>query len=245
MDWKRCRREGSSRSERNGLPMSVRFGLPMRAPALLPRFRRRSSIYISLPNSKGRELDWQLHSGWFSFTLVQSILSVSLEKARLSGCVFRGWRIITVKRALQPRALPDSTRCSMPFSTRRPLSAIVLTVLLVLTASSCHKKQVAVPVPSEPAPVPAAEAPQPQPTAPTQPVTTPPATAPAPTTTSPPKEESPYQKNKPADQPPRPKRASRPANPPPAAPATQSPAPTTPPADAPRLGDVLTPDQQH
>ena len=133
----------------------------------------------------------------------------------------------------------------MPFSIRRPLSPIVLTVLLVLTASSCHKKQVAVPVPSEPVPVPAAAAPQPQPTAPTQPVTTPPATAPAPTTTSPPKEESPYQKNKPADQPPRPKRASRPANPPPAAPATQSPAPTTPPADAPRLGDVLTPDQQH
>ena len=136
----------------------------------------------------------------------------------------------------------------MPFSTRRPLSAIVLTVLLVLTASSCHKKQVAVPVPSEPAPAPAAVAPQPQPTAPTQPATTatPPATTqPAPAPASPPKEESKYQKNKPADQPPPPKRASRPANPPPAAPATQSPAPTTAPADTPRLGDILTPEQQH
>src|ERR1039457_3835273 len=180
--------------------MNARFGLPMRAPALLPRFRRRSSIYISLPNSKGRELDWQLHSGWFSFTVVQSILSVSLEKARLPGCVFRGWRIITVKRALQPRALPDSIRCPMPFSTLRPLSAIVLTVLLVLTASPCHKKQVAVPVPCEPAPAPAAVGPQPQPTAPTQPATTatPPATTqPAPAPASPPKEESKYQKNKP------------------------------------------------
>lgn len=132
----------------------------------------------------------------------------------------------------------------MPFSTRRPLSAIALTVLLVLTASSCHKKQVAVPVPSEPVPVPAAEAPQPKSTAPAQPTTTPAATAPAPTTTSPPKEEY-YQKNKPADQPPPPKRVSRPVNPAPTTPATQPAAPNTPPADAPRLGDVLTPDQQH
>ncbi len=128
----------------------------------------------------------------------------------------------------------------MPFSARRLLSAIVLTVLLVLTASSCHKKQVAVPVPSEPVPAPAAEAPQPA--APTQPATPPAAPSPAPTTTSAPKEETKYQKNKPPDQPPPPKRASRPVNPAPATPATQ---PATPAADAPRLGDVLTPEEQH
>ena len=130
----------------------------------------------------------------------------------------------------------------MPCRIRGPLPATVLTVLLVLTASSCHKKLVAVPVPSDPAPAPAVQ----QPTAPTQPVTTPPATTPpAPSPSSTPKDESKYQKNKPPDQPPPPKHASRPANPPPAAPATQSPAPTAPPADTPRLGDILTPEQQH
>ncbi len=100
-------------------------------------------------------------------------------------------------------------------------------------------------MPSEPAP--AVEAPQQQPVAPvlsTTPATTP--IAPAPTTTSPPRDETKYQKNKPPEQPPTPKRTARPANPAPAAAVPQGPAPiVNPPADSPRLGDVLTAEQQH
>jgi len=132
----------------------------------------------------------------------------------------------------------------MALSIRRPLSAIALTVQLVLTASACHKKVVAVPVPSEPATVQAAEPPKQQPAAPPSPNVTPPAPAPttAPAQAAPPKDESNYQKNKPPDQPPPPKHPSHPANPAPA-PAAQTPAPA--PADPPRLGDILTPEQQH
>jgi hypothetical protein len=131
----------------------------------------------------------------------------------------------------------------MPFSSRRPLCIIFLTLVLIFTASSCHKKVVAVPVPSEPAAQPAAE-PPPQSVAPAEPVvTTPPpaTTTPAPIQTQPAKDESKYQKNKPPEQPPPPKRATRPATPAaaPAAPAT------TAPVEPPRLGDILTPDQQH
>jgi hypothetical protein len=135
----------------------------------------------------------------------------------------------------------------MAFSIDRPLSAVGLTVLLVLTTSSCHKKLVAVPVPSEPPPAVVVPHDQP-PTTPTQPAsatTTNPVPAPttaAPAPASPPKEESKYQKNKPPDQPPPPKRAARPANPVPAA--APTPANATP-ADPPRLGDILTPEQQH
>jgi hypothetical protein len=126
-------------------------------------------------------------------------------------------------------------------SIHRPLSAIVLTVLLVLTASACHKKVVAVPVPSEPATVQAAEPPKQEPVAP-PPVIAPPSptTTTAPAQAAPPKDETKYQKNKAPDQPPPPKHASHPANPAPV-PATQ-PAPA--PADPPRLGDILTPEQQ-
>jgi hypothetical protein len=131
----------------------------------------------------------------------------------------------------------------MAFSIRRPVSAIVLTVLLVSTASSCHKKVVAVPVPSEPTTVQAAEPAPQQPTTPPPSNVTPPAPAPttAPPQAAPPKDESKYQKNKPPDQPPPPKHATHPANPAPA-PAPQTP---TPPAEPPRLGDILTPEQQH
>ena len=101
------------------------------------------------------------------------------------------------------------------------------------------------PVPSEPVPQPASEAP-PQSLAPVPVVTTPPANtqnlAPAGIQTQPAKDESKYQKNKPAEQAPPPKRVSRPSTP--AAPAQPQPSPTAP-ADPPRLGDILTPDQQH
>jgi hypothetical protein len=134
----------------------------------------------------------------------------------------------------------------MPFSTKRPLSSTVLSVLLVLTTSSCHKKQVAVPVPSEPVPAvtaPAAEAPHQQPPAPAQPATAPATTTPAAPST--PRDDGQYQKNKPPDQPPPPKHPAHPAAPAPTAPATQSPPPAAAaPADTPRLGDILTPDQQ-
>ncbi|HEV8042098.1 MAG TPA: hypothetical protein VGP62_24675 [Bryobacteraceae bacterium] len=148
----------------------------------------------------------------------------------------------------------------MPFSIGAPLSAMVLTVLLVLTTlvlttSSCRKKHGAVPVPSQPA---AVEAPHDQPAAPTtaapaplsppetNPAQTTPVNTPASAPASPPKEESKYQKNKPPDQPSPPKHAARPLNPAPAATAPQSAAPASvTPTDPPRLGDVLSPDQQH
>ena len=131
----------------------------------------------------------------------------------------------------------------MPFSSRHPLRTIFIAIVLVFTASSCHKKVVAVPVPSEPAPQPAAEAPAP-PVTPAEPVvTTPPVTTtPAPIQTQPAKDESKYQKNKPPEQPPPPKRATRPVTPAPATPAEPAAAA---PVEPPRLGDILTPDQQH
>ncbi len=133
----------------------------------------------------------------------------------------------------------------MPFSIDRPLSAMVLAALLVLTTSSCHKKQVAVPVPSEPVPAvtaPAVEPPPQQQPVPAQPAAAPPATAPA--TAPAPKDETQYQKNKPPDQPPPPKHPAHPTTPASTAPAVQSPPPAPAPADTPRLGDILSPDQQ-
>jgi len=131
----------------------------------------------------------------------------------------------------------------MPFSIHRQLAATVLMALLVSAASSCQKKQVAVPVASEPTPAPAAEAPHQQPAAPPQPVTTPAPATPATAAPPAPRDETQYQQNKPPDQPPPPKHASHPAGAPPA-PAAQPPPPSTAPPDPPRLGDILTPDQQ-
>jgi hypothetical protein len=136
----------------------------------------------------------------------------------------------------------------MPFSIHRQLAVTALTALLVLTTSSCHKKQVAVPVPSEPVPAataPAVEEPHEQPPAPTQPATTAPAVTTTPAAPSTPRDDSQYQKNKPPDQPPPPKHPAHPAAPASTAPATQPPAPAAAaPPDTPRLGDILTPDQQ-
>jgi hypothetical protein len=132
----------------------------------------------------------------------------------------------------------------MPFSIHHPLSAIVLAVLLILTTSSCHKKQVAVPVPSEPVPAataPAAEEPHQQPPATTPPATAPAATTPAPGAAATPKDETQYQKYKPPDQPPPPKHPAHQTAP--ASTAAPPPA-AAPPAETPRLGDILTPDQQ-
>ena len=150
-----------------------------------------------------------------------------------------------MKRALQPRALPDINSVFKRHSTRSRPALIVLMALLVLANSACQKKHAAVPVPSQPNAVPAEQAPQKAATPPS--TTAPPTSNPAPAAASPPKDETTYQKNKPADQPPPPKRAARPANPTPPASAPQTTAPTTttpPVADTPRLGDILTPEQQ-
>jgi hypothetical protein len=102
-------------------------------------------------------------------------------------------------------------------------------------------------VPSEPVPAataPAPESPHEQTPAPTQPATAPAATTPAPATAPTPRDESQYQKNKPPEQPPPPKHPSHPTAPASTAPAIQSPPATAAPAETPRLGDILTPDQQ-
>src|SRR6266567_8693256 len=105
----------------------------MTVPAFLRRFRPRSSICTSQQKNRDRESAWQRRSGWFNFTVVQSTLSASPGEAQLSGCVFREWPTTTVSRALQQRVLRDS-------------ATIVFLVLLSFTASSCHRKQVSVPL---------------------------------------------------------------------------------------------------
>jgi len=106
-------------------------------------------------------------------------------------------------------------------------------VSIAIGVSSCHQRQVAVPVPAPPAPAadrPAAQTPATAAGAP--PSSTPNATEQAP-------EPAPYQVNKP------PQAARKPARPAPTpAAAASSPAPATPSADPPKLGDVLTPDEQ-
>jgi len=122
-------------------------------------------------------------------------------------------------------------------------------LLLVFAQAACHAKHAAVPVPAQPEAKPAEEAPAPQQAPPAQSTPAIPSSVSpsAPTQTTPAKDETIYQKNKPPDQPPPPKRATRPPNPTQTPPATapQSPPPAAaPPADGPRLGDILTPDQQ-
>jgi hypothetical protein len=113
-------------------------------------------------------------------------------------------------------------------------------VLLLGLETSCHRKQVAVPLPPPPAEnQPAAATPQPSATTPDTPGTT---THPALEPTAP------YQTNKPPQPPPQPaKKPARSATAPVAAPAAPASAPATPPAPAPpppKLGDILTPDEQ-
>ena len=136
----------------------------------------------------------------------------------------------------------------------RHLSTLWLILLLAAGESACHKKQAVIQVP---APTPATTAepdkpaavPETEPTAPaTQPpVTNPTPAKPAPATQTP----ETYQKNRTAAPPtpqPSSKRQPQPRNPTPAA-AAPPPAPATPPAappasEPPKLGDMLTPDQQ-
>jgi hypothetical protein len=112
-------------------------------------------------------------------------------------------------------------------------------VLLLMLELSCRKRQVAVPVPPQPA---ASSQPHPgEPSTPPAPESSAPQPAAA-TTNNP--QPSPYQVNKPA-QPAAAPKSSRSAAPssPQAAPATPQPAATAP-VQPPQLGDIVTPDQQ-
>ena len=113
---------------------------------------------------------------------------------------------------------------------------------LILLSAACHKKKVVVPAPAQPAP--AATAPEKTDKAPA--TTTPSSTTPSqPSTQTPaPKDVSPYQRNRPPEQPASPRRASRPATPLSPTPAPPTSGPTPPPAVSPPIGDILTPEQQ-
>jgi len=136
-----------------------------------------------------------------------------------------------VRHSLRRRALPDS---SSPYHMLPYLRALSLVVLLATFVSGCRKRQVAVPVAPLPAPVaPAETAPAlaPMPAASTPPAATPPAaTAPASPGTQP--QTQPPQAT--APQPPQP-----PQNLPPRRPNSAGQ-----PTPAPRLGDILTPQQE-
>lgn len=124
----------------------------------------------------------------------------------------------------------------------RFLCALSLVLLLVALESSCRKRRVAVPVA---APTPPATAPEQAPPSTATPVTTPvPPPKPAPPPAAPAKEAPKYQVNRPPQsaepqpqQTPPPRRSSRPSNG-----STTEPSSTEQP---PRLGDILTPEQEH
>jgi len=133
----------------------------------------------------------------------------------------------------------------MSFFENSPSRTIVVLVLLVGFEAGCHKKRVPVALPVQPAP--AAEPKEmPEPTNLPPPPSLPPATTTAPQipgTQPSVKDDARYQKNRPPEQAPSTPRRSRPAAPPATAP--QPVAPATPPAaESPRLGDILSPDQQ-
>jgi hypothetical protein len=122
---------------------------------------------------------------------------------------------------------------------QRPLNAIFLVVLLTTFQTACHKKQAGIPVP--PAPAPSATSPDsatppietpPVPTT-IQPVPPTPTTQPPPTTPAVPTPTE-EQAKPPVRRPPR----TTPTNP--ATPSNPAPAPNQPP----RLGTMLTPEQQ-
>ncbi len=121
-------------------------------------------------------------------------------------------------------------------------------MFLVVGATACHKRQVAVPVPPPPQPPRTAPVPSPEPAA--EATVEPPAA----TTTTHPEDPSRYQVNKPPQstpavrKPPRAAAATVPANAPAANGAAASPAPAgaapAAPAPAPKLGDVISADEQ-
>jgi hypothetical protein len=117
-------------------------------------------------------------------------------------------------------------------------------VLLLVWESSCRMRQAAVPLPSPPPSTNQPASQEPTPAAPSSAASVPAATTPA-------QEPAPYQVNKPPQ--PAAKKPARSAAAPATAPATNpaisapAPAPavpSAPPAPAPKLGDVLTPDER-
>jgi hypothetical protein len=130
----------------------------------------------------------------------------------------------------------------------RFLCALSVVLLLVAFESSCHKRRVAVPVPPPPASIPAPEESHPSTTTPakTPAATQQPAAQPAPAAKEPPR----YQVNRPPQsepqpqQTPPPRRSSRPSSGTTAEPNAAG-QPNPPPSNqAPRLGDILTPEQE-
>ncbi|MGA2882468.1 MAG: hypothetical protein ABSG13_26230 [Bryobacteraceae bacterium] len=109
-------------------------------------------------------------------------------------------------------------------------------VLLLVLESACESRRVSVPVPSPPT----NNAPAEQPPPPAANNSQPP--SPAPTTTHA-QESVPYQVNKPPQPAPAAKKPARSATPP-TAPAQTAATPSAPPAPPPKLGDVLTADEQ-
>jgi len=113
-------------------------------------------------------------------------------------------------------------------------------LFLVWASSACHKKQVSVPLPP-PAVTKQPEAPEPSPAAATSETPVP---NPSPVTSTHPAEPTPYQVNKPPQPAPAVKKPVRSATAP-AAGSTPAPPPApAPAAPAPKLGDVLTDDEQ-
>jgi hypothetical protein len=108
---------------------------------------------------------------------------------------------------------------------QHPLTTAALMVLMAIAESACHKKPIVVPV-----------APQPAPAATPPEVTPPPATVTPPIQVEPPPTPPTTTPTPPAEEPPKPPIRRPPRTPPPST--------TASPTQPPRLGDLLTPQQQ-
>ena len=122
----------------------------------------------------------------------------------------------------------------------RWIGSILLIGLLPAGASSCHKRQVLIPA-TTPAPAPATAQPAPTPAARTTEEIPPPPTIAPSAETPQPESVIPNPPPAPPPAPPKPPRRNTPLPPTPAAPAATTPTPAAP---APRLGIILTPEQQ-
>ncbi len=118
-------------------------------------------------------------------------------------------------------------------------------VLFLVGESACHQRHATVPLPPPPVSTPAAPAPAPVAGAATKNGQAPSSAPSTPTTTPRAQQQNTYQVNKPPQPTPAPKKPARPAAPAPApAPTVEPVTPPPPPTPAPKLGDVLTADEQ-
>ena len=149
-----------------------------------------------------------------------------------------------MRHSLRLRALPDS---SSPYRMLRLLQALSLVVLLSVLEAGCGKKHVAAPVVPLPSPAPVeTTTPTPAPAPAPAPATPAPSTNVQPQPQSPPPQDESNQKNRPAQvPPPQPQPAPQPPqNPPPQRRSSRPGEANGPSNQAPRLGDILTPEQQ-